>query len=282
VLLDKRIIGVFHTVNRSELKPELLSIRFIVFLLIISKEKSCKHNGMSKMTLISSQLNFFDAVSLNNKAVSMISAGDNHKAVQLLKRSFNLMKAAGLAAVREQCAGKVSPLLAPSTTAPVVHETVPLPHMHNRRWFLYSKALRFNTENLSVATFLNDFHIFSAVVMFNLALIYHRSALCGNQKSSRTATTLYSLVLQLVGRPKSCSRSLTSMIVKLAATNNLAQISNESGKTKLAQEGLEHLSAGIRQSRKDFPCLFQQASGDMKGLMTNLRLWKSDAVAPAA
>lgn len=235
------------------------------------------------MTLISSQLNLFDAVSLNNKAVSMISAGDHQKAVQFLKRSFNLMKAAKLAAGREQqCAGNASPPLAPSTTAPVVHETVPLPHMHNRRWFMYSKALRFDTENLSVAAFLKDFHIFSAVVMFNLALIYHRSALCGNQKSSRTATNLYNLVLQLVGRPKSCSRSLTSMIVRLAATNNLAQISNESGKTKLAQEGLEHLSAGIRQSRKDFPYLFQQASGDMKGFMTNLWLWKPDTVAPAA
>jgi hypothetical protein len=102
---------------------------------------------------------------------------------------------------------------------------------------------------------------------------------------SRQATSLYSLVLKLVDGPGGISprtSQVTCTIVKLAATNNLAQISSESGDTKLAHGFLKHLSTGIRRSRKYIPGLFQ-SSGEMFELMMNLFFWPPDTViAPAA
>jgi hypothetical protein len=248
--------------------------------------------------LIAAQHSFLDAVVLNNEAVSMIAAGDtnNQKAIQLLEHSISIMKKTSTAV--PQFSGQAYNTSLASSAAPVIqhhhhhHETVSLPHTipDQRRWFMYNKALRFNTEIVSLASFLEDFHTFSAVVMFNLALIYHRSALCGNQKFaslSGKATSLYSLVLKLVEDgpgwiSSKTSQVVTCTIVKLAATNNLAQISSESGDTKLAHDFLKHLSAGIQRSKKNIPGLFQ-SSGDMFELMINLFFWQPDSVvAPAA
>jgi hypothetical protein len=242
--------------------------------------------------LIAAQHSFVYAVGLNNEAVSIIATGDtnNQKAIQLLDRSAGIMKTS--AAVVQQCSGQAYSTSLASSAAPIIHhchhEAVPLPHTFpDQRWFMYNKALRFGTEIVSLASFLEDFQVFSAVVVFNLALIYHRSALCGNQKFaslSGKATSLYSLVLKLVDWPGwiFSKTSVTCTIVKLAATNNLAQISSESGDTKLAHDFLKHLSAGIRRSRKHFPGLFQ-SSGDMFELMINLFFWPpAPVIAPAA
>jgi hypothetical protein len=247
-------------------------------------------------SLIAAHHSFVYAVGLNNEAVSMIAAGDtnNQKAIQLLEHSISIMKKTSTAV--PQLSGQPYNTSLASFAAPVIHhhhhhETVSLPHAipDQRRWFLYNKALCFSTEIVSLASFLEDFHTFSAVVMFNLALIYHRSALCGNQKFaslSGKASALYSLVLKLVDGLGWISSSRTSQvtctIAKLAATNNLAQISSESGDAKLAHDFLKHLSAGIRQSRKNIPGLFQ-SSGDMFELMISLFSWQPAAVvAPAA
>jgi hypothetical protein len=243
--------------------------------------------------LIAAQHSFLYAVGLNNEAVSMIATGDtnNQKAIQLLDRSASIVKQTSAAV--QQCSGQANNKSLASSAAPIIHhhrrEAVPLPHpFADQRWFLYNKALRFDTEIVSLASFLEDFQAFSAVVVFNLALIYHRNALCGNQKFaslSEKATSLYSLVLKLVDWPgwiSSKTSQVTCTIVKLAATNNLAQISSESGDTKLGNAFLKHLSTGIQRSRKDFPGLFQ-SSGDMFELMINLFFWPpAPVVAPAA
>jgi hypothetical protein len=244
--------------------------------------------------LIAAQHSFLDAVDLNNEAVSMIAAGygNNQKAIARLKRSVSIMRKTAVAV--KQCSGQAYNTPLASSAAPITHhrhhhETVPLPHTmpDQKGWFMYNKALRFSAEIVSLASFLEDFHTFSAVVVFNLALSYHRSALCGNQKFaslSGKATSLYSLVLKLDWPNWISSRTslATCTIVKLAATNNLAQISSESGDTKLAHDFLKHLSAGIRRSRKCFPGLFQ-SSGDMFELMISFFLGQPDtAVAPAA
>jgi hypothetical protein len=242
--------------------------------------------------LIAAHHSFLDAVGLNNEAVSMIAAGDsnNQKAIQLLERSVVIVKKTS--AVVQQCSGQAYNTNPALSAAPVIHhhhEPVSLPHtIPDQRWFIYNKALRFSTEIVSLASFLEDYQAFGAVVVFNLALIYHRSALCGNQKFaslSGRATSLYSLVLNLVDWPgwiSSKTSQVTCTIVKLAATNNLAQISSESGDTKLAHDFLKHLSAGIRRSRKFIPGLFQ-SSGDMFELMINLFFWPpAPVVAPAA
>jgi hypothetical protein len=243
------------------------------------------------MTLmIAAQHSFLDAVGLNNEAVSMIAAGDstsNQKAIQLLKRSISIIKKTSAAV--QQCSGQVYKMPLASSATPDIrhyHESVSLRPMPDQRWFLYNKALRFNTSFFPPASFREDYHIFSAVVVFNLALIYHRSALCGTQNFaslSLKASSIYSLALKLVDRHdwRSCSRNLTSTIVKLAAMNNLAQISSESGDTKLAQDFLNHLSATIRQSNIRASVLFQASDG-MGELITNLLLWQEDTVARAA
>jgi hypothetical protein len=245
--------------------------------------------------LIAAQHSFLDAVGLNNEAVSMIAAGDsnNQKAIQLLERSVSIMKKTS--AVVQQCSGQAYNTNPALSAEPVIHhhhhhhEPVSLPNtIPDQRWFMYNKALRFSAEIVSLASFLEDYQAFGAVVLFNLALIYHRSALCGNQKFaslSGRATSLYSLVLNKVDWPgwvSSKTSQVTCTTVKLAATNNLAQISSESGDTKLADDILKHLSAGIRRSRKFTPGLFQ-SSGDMFELMINLFFWPpAPVIAPAA
>jgi hypothetical protein len=256
--------------------------------MIGSKYYDINHQKMTLM--IAAQHSFLDAVGLNNEAVSMIAAGDttsNQKAIRLLRRSVSTLNKT-VAAIK-QCPDQAYKMPLASSAAPDIHhhhESVSLHPIPDQRWFMYDKALRFHASFFSLASFVEEYHIFSAVVTFNLALIYHRSALCGNQNFaslSLRASSLYSLALKLVDRHdrRSCSRSLTFTIVKLAAMNNLAQISSESGDTKLAQGFLDHLSAAIRRSRIRAPSLFQ-ASGGMGELMTNLLFWQEETVARAA
>jgi hypothetical protein len=90
----------------------------------------------------------------------------------------------------QQCSGRAYNASLALSTAPVIHHhqnlepvvSLPCNIPDQQRWFMYNKAHRLSNEIVSHASFLEDFHAFSAVVVFNLALIYHRSALSDNQK----------------------------------------------------------------------------------------------------
>jgi hypothetical protein len=216
------------------------------------------------------------AISLNNKAVSLIGGGDDSAAVEILKRSVDLMKAA--VKIDQSCRQGLMPMSLPVN---VFHTaTEPLPGMHSRRWFLYNKALYFDMDLIStMSRFPGDIEAMGAVTIFNLALVYHRNVLLGNSKCIEKALPLYSLALNILG---DCSSSLTSTTIKLAAINNAAQLRHASGQYKEMAKRLGQLTVVIRRSKESFPSLLHSNQGELRGLLFNLVLLKPQRLAPAA
>ena len=152
-------------------------------------------------------------------------------------------------------------------------------HLHDRQFYLYNRALLFDLVSVMRFSFQGDVHAYSSVIIFNLALLYHRNALRGNTKCIDRAIPLYSMILKLLAHD--CSNCLTAIIVKLAAINNLAQLYCLAGCRRKAQSYVSILSASIQRSRQSFPSFFRD-DVHLKGLLLNLTRMHAQPTAPAA
>lgn len=222
-----------------------------------------------------------NATSLNNKAVSLIEAGDDSTAVEILKRSVDLMKVA-VKIDQSSRQGPISSISCNELPINVFHSaTEPIRAMHNRKWFLCNKALYFDMDLISsMSRFPGDIEAMAAVTIFNLALVYHRNVLLGNSKCIEKAIPLYSLALNILGGHY--SSSLTSTTIKLAAINNTAQLRHASGQYKEMAKRLGQLTVVIRRSKETFPSLLHNQGELVRGLLCNLVLLKPQRLSPAA
>jgi hypothetical protein len=244
-----------------------------------------------------------DAIKMNNQAVEMMVAGDDHKALTVLKRAVCLMKAAlrRQPPTTAQTEVQFPSLQKEATDAPsrislpqelkniegdkatnLIHQpSAALRCMHDPKWFLYNKALLFDTEAISATPpFVGDIHTYCAVVIFNLALVYHRNVLRGNANCLGKSEPLYILIIKLLGHD--CTNSLTATVVKLATMNNLAQLRYAAGHIQEVQERrLLQLSVAIHRSRQTFTS-FQSDESDLKGVLGNVMLLQAMSIAPAA
>jgi hypothetical protein len=259
-----------------------------------------------------------EAIELNNQAVAMMVAGDDHTALTVLKRAVGLMKATirwqpptaqtkvrrppeGSSNISLENTAQFHSIRKEETKAPtrtmspsqqeqknsedkntnLIHQpSAQLRSMHDRKWFLYNKALYFDIDAISsTSPFVGDIHTYCAVVIFNLALVYHRNVLRGSTNCIGKAVPLYTLISKLLGH--NCTNSLTATVVKLAAINNLAQLRYAAGYIQEGQERLIQLSLAIRSSRQTFK-FFQSDESDLKGFSGNVMLLQAMPIAPAA
>jgi hypothetical protein len=255
---------------------------------------------------------------MNNEAVAMMVAGDDHAALAILKRAVCLTKAvlrlqppvlahaevrpppvvgfvesiARLHSVKKEENNVPSRMsLSPQevknsgsenkNTNLIHQQSAELRYMHDREWFLFNKAIYFDTEAVSsAAPFAGDIHTYCAVVIFNLALVYHRNIIRGNTNCIGKAEPLYALIVKLLGH--NCTNSLTATMVKLASMNNLAQLRYAAGHIQEVQgRRLLQLSVAIRRSRRTFQ-YFQSDESDLKGFLGNVMLLQAMPTAPAA
>jgi hypothetical protein len=205
---------------------------------------------------------------LNNQAIALLLVGDNRQSIAILNEALNSIKKK-LASCQSD--------IPRATGSCECHESFILPSFGDRNCYIYHQAISFSTDKLPST--IGDFaHICSAVIMFNMALAYHRVGLVASNKTcSNRAISLYNLTLRLL---KHYDFGGTAGVIKLASMNNLLQLRYERGEYALARQGLVFLSEGVKQVTKTGQGKLKDS--DLKGLITNIMFLKNIQVAPAA
>jgi hypothetical protein len=220
---------------------------------------------------------FAQAARLNNQGVTALLEGDDKAAVAALTQSITIMKQELSKVTENDDMTKSAPFSSDddredSTT------TVKLPGFHGAQdSYIFADAI--NIPEHGDQTVL-DIQIYSAAVIFNLALVAHRegNTILGNASSRAKAQKLYLMVLKVLNNQYMNNR--VAVIVKLAAINNLSQIRFDCGEYELAREGLTHLSIFMQTSGNTSDAMLEEPK--IQGILMNVLLLKAPVIAPAA
>jgi hypothetical protein len=217
---------------------------------------------------------FAQAARLNNQGVTALLEGDNKAAVAALTRSIKIMKQE-LSKPTENVDLTKS---AHCSSDDCEHSTVELPGFQGGQdSYIFADAIKI-PEHAGDQTVI-DIQIYSAAVIFNLALAVHREGnTIDNASPMAKAQKLYSMVLKVLNNQYMNNR--VAIVVKLAAINNLSQIRFDCGEYELAREGLDHLSTFMRTSDSTNNAMLEEP--EMQGLLMNVLLMKAPVIAPAA
>jgi hypothetical protein len=212
---------------------------------------------------------FAQAARLNNQGVTALLEGDDKAAVVALTQSIKMMKQAMSKPSNSDM--KKSATLSDDCE----HSTVELPGFQgDLESYLFTEAITI-PENGDQSEL--DTQIYSAVVIFNLALPVHREGKNGKIESMVKAQKLYTMVLKILNNQ--CMNRV-AVIVKLASINNLSQIRFDCGEYELAREGLDHVSAFMRASGNANNAMLEEP--EIQALLINVLLLKAPVIAPAA
>ena len=245
----------------------------------------------------------FQAQKLNNEGVEAMKRGDEAVAVTSLAKAIKLLK--------QNVASSSTPTnnsnpasddddendtkKTSSCLSQAQHYTVALPEMGDEQQsFIFNEAIIVSTpspyddEDEEVSE--EHVHVYTGIVIFNLALAHHRKAKSSQITTGRCgcltkADKLYGMALKILGHDFS---NTISVLVKLASINNMAVIRFEMGDSERAKSGLQHLSKMLQQCSDLTPnmsCatdspMFQEPQ--IKGLLMNVLLLRAPRVAPAA
>ena len=130
-----------------------------------------------------------------------------------------------------------------------IHDsTKRVPGLQDTNCFTYANAIRLSPEVAKCAMSEALAKQVSAVILFNIALVYHRRAAPLAERNSymvEKAKTMYETAYQLVGLDDKERKGHqgTRLLVKAAITNNLAQIQYTRGDHPTALEGFRRLGS---------------------------------------
>jgi hypothetical protein len=215
---------------------------------------------------------FAQAACLNNQGVAALLEGNDKAAVAALTQSIKMMKQE-MSSRPSNSDSKKSTTLSDDCE----HSTAELPGFQGaQESYLFTEAIIIpETGNQSVV----NTQIYSAVVVFNLALAVHREGKNGKIESSMAkAQKLYTLASKVLNKNQCMNR--VAVIVKLASINNLSQIRFDCGEYELARKGLHHLSAFMRASGNTNNAMLEEPG--IQCLFMNVLLLKAPVIAPAA
>jgi hypothetical protein len=207
--------------------------KFTAPFMLIQPPFSSFINNSSSVTM-----NLSHALQLNNEGVNLLLQNRDSEAVLLFTNSLNEIKQL---VVTGEVPNKGSDI---SFRSPLfVHDaTHTVPGLQDLACFIYGNALTFSSEtvNRNMPSEDQSNHLASSVLL-NVALVYHRTGLRGNQAALEKAERLYDMVCQLLVANDICHG--TALLVKAAAINNLAQIRHHRGDYAFALERFKYLGS---------------------------------------
>jgi hypothetical protein len=134
--------------------------------------------------------------------------------------------------------------------------SVPLANLQSSNYFVFSQPLTLSHEATAAKhSFIPDnciqsvLHSCSACIILNLALVYHRQGQLGSAQCMQKAQKLYEMVLKPING--SSLNTEISLLVRIAAANNLAQICHENGEFCRAEEARSFMAHQLRLSELD-------------------------------
>ena len=212
---------------------------------------------------------FQEAAQLNNRGVVALIEGDDKFAIEAMTKSIKMIKQE----LAKPSAGLTDFKASSSEEGPELR-TVEIPDMassdEQHEVFNHAIHIPYNGDESEL-----DFHVYSAAVIFNLALAHHRMGINGDKACHEKSLKLYKMVLKVLDDTLISFR--TAVTVKLATINNLAQIQYAQGDFDDAREGLSHLAGFLRIANGDV-----LAEPQVQGLLMNVLMLRAPKVAPAA
>jgi hypothetical protein len=189
---------------------------------------------------------FRQALLLNNEGVERMAENRDQEAVELLTKSLTLVKQ--ILAASEAAAASESQSSSSSPKA-MLHQQISLSlaGLHDQHCFIYSHPVAFALDEEGGAVPDQDTHIYSAVIILNLALIYHRKGLSLSSAACLLkAERMYDMCLSLLSG--SCPAGTTALLVKFAALNNLSQLKHMRGEYQSSLQGFQYLGSLLGMS----------------------------------
>ena len=174
------------------------------------------------------------ATQLNNQGVALLLERRDQEALTCFSQSLRLIKSR---------TDKCMAVATGQEKAALLHEaTFALPNFEHAHSFLCTEALTFFADCRD-DRLINESnsHVYSAVVIFNLALAHHRES----KKSGKAACLVKAERLYvLVNRLLDCEvdNQGTVLHIKLATLNNLSLLQHEQSNYESAQKGFELLA----------------------------------------
>jgi hypothetical protein len=145
--------------------------------------------------------------------------------------------------------------------------------------FIYQSALVLPEECCSPNE--TSIRIYNAVVVFNLALVYHHVGMNTGETSSLTKTEkFYENSILLLDGLDLLSFNETTLLIFLAANNNLAQIALEKGMVEPVRIRFRFLSHVLHQSNARHRDIF--TNHELNGILSNILPGNGLSASPAA
>jgi hypothetical protein len=175
-------------------------------------------------------------VELNNAGVALILQNKDQAAVPLLSESLHLIKTRIMNA----------PQKCPESTAPTQRfqqhvATHALSNLQDEQSFIWNEVFTIShLDNNEYLIFESEWQIlYTSVIIFNIALMYHRQSKLRKPSCLAKAVKMYEMVTTLLGCDS--HNHGTAVILKLAALNNISIIHYEQNNFDASRRGFGQL-----------------------------------------
>ena len=205
----------------------------------------------------------------------MLLADRDQEGVRYLTESLNIVKS--MLSGSDDSISSDQEHRSQASTAIIHQESCPLSNLQDINCFIYSNALIFSLDSACPLSE-DDVHIYSATIILNIALAYHRRGLTGNPSSLLKAEMMYEMITKLLGSEENHG---TSLVVLLAAINNLSQLRHDRGLYDASLEGFKYLGSLINFAGNNVNISLQNEQ-IYKGMLLNVLLVSAPDAAAAA
>lgn len=160
-----------------------------------------------------------------------------------------------------------------------------LPQLRDSGFFLFNQV-----TSLAHTTSIRpeDNHIYCSIIILNLAVLHHQTALRGDSLARRSdalrkAERFYDMVTAILANEQYAVLSEyqpTGVLARLAALNNLAYIRMEKGDFSASGHCFQMLAWLVNLTQVEESSIFDEQ--DLEGMMLNVLMANRQSVAPAA
>jgi hypothetical protein len=212
---------------------------------------------------------------LNNQGVELLVSGDFSRATRSLTKALSIVKQAVNEAGTPSCTGMY--LSSEEAGLPFCQSTVAIPGLRDTHFYVYDHGIMLiDTAKRENGDLLP---LYSAAILFNLALACHHEArLHGQAKAFKKASLFYNVTVGILNA-SSMPDDMSVTLLTLLALNNKSQIHNDQCDYIQSVECLKSVS-GIMGSVDDLYSILNEE--DIKGLILNTMLLNVPTAAQAA
>lgn len=208
---------------------------------------------------------FQEAARLNNSGIEALAQGNEQKAIVILMQTIKMMKKI----LAKTDINQLQSNEEESHTDRL--QTIEIPEITCTEEFFFNEAIKIPCNGKATVL---DIYMYSAAVIFNLALAHHAKA-ATDSKYLLKAEELYATIPKLLDDRVSHMRP--AVILTLASINNMSYIRFENGNFDQIKEGLAEVNGLLKNTNN---ILFEEP--EVQGLLMNVLLLKNPKVAAAA